>query len=336
MDEDAFRREAAADAEWLLQYQGTQEIHIQLANLLLQSPFRFGGVEIHPIPNTGDLTEYQLKYKGSFENRSLVDAVNSYAVVRESPGLGTKAWRNAVEMAEGVLTVIRAIGVPTLWGWDWREAGVAGRGPASGFVILRDRVGPWDMSMPGYISIGMPLMAWYMRLEDMIRNYSLKEIECVERIYLKQRPSKMEWKALRALHWLGEATFPADIASKFAKLSIAFETAVGGQVRGDDQLKEIGITQMLAERTAFLLGKNRQTRLDWHRAVVKLYGSRSKVMHGELEPISEEDLKKWAFLVWKVVRALLNRVSEFTTVEQFEHWVRTQRYMLPSDSGQTS
>lgn len=171
-----------------------------------------------------------------------------------------------------------------------------------------------------------------MELEDLIRNYSLAEAREVERIYSIDRPTRMETKVRQALLWLGDATFPADNQSKFAKLSIAFETAVGGAPSRDDQLKEIGITQMLAERTAFLLGSGRVERLDWHRAVTKLYGSRSKVMHGETDPITDDELAKWAYLVWIAVRALLNRVSELRSVEDLETWVRSQRYSLPSDS----
>ena len=170
-----------------------------------------------------------------------------------------------------------------------------------------------------------------MELEKLMRNYSAREIQAVERIYLAERTTMIETKVRQALSWLGDSTFPADNPSKFAKLSIAFETAVGGAPSRDDQLREIGITQMLAERTAFLLGKDQAERIEWHRAVTKLYGSRSKVMHGDTDPITDDELAKWAYLVWIAVRALLNRVSEFSTVEQFESWVRGQRYSLPSD-----
>ena len=83
---------------------------------------------------------------------------------------------------------------------------------------------------------------------------------------------------------------------------------------------------MLAERTAFLLGHDKKSRSSWHDAVKKLYRIRSRIMHGELESVGDDHLKHWAFLVWKTVRAVLNRTSEFGTVEQFAKWVRKQRY----------
>ena len=169
-----------------------------------------------------------------------------------------------------------------------------------------------------------------MRLEHMLGNWSEPEIKKIESIYTGERPTKMERKALQAMLWLGEATLPASNSSKFAKVSIAFETAVGGDAKGDDELKEIGITEMLAERTAFLLGDDRESRMSWHKAVKKLYGSRSKVMHGELDPISNEELTRWAYLVWTATRALLNGLHAWNSVEDFVRWVRVQRYTLPT------
>jgi hypothetical protein len=145
---------------------------------------------------------------------------------------------------------------------------------------------------------------------------------------VKEHPSKLENKALQSLIWLGEATFPAEKASKFAYLSIAFESAVGGEAN-DEVLKEIGITQMLAERTAFLLGRSLEQRRGWHRAVTKLYGSRSRVMHGDSDPVSDSELTGWALLVWKAARATLRISADLSNVEQLADWVRTQRYVLP-------
>ena len=325
LDEGKFRREVAAKLKRLVEFHGSEEVHIQIVNLTARRVFNFGDVEIHPIPSKGGSPEYRLKYESPMRAHDPT-AVNAYAVVPRAPGLDTKAWLSAVDVCERVLKLIRAIGLPTLWGREWRQAGLYGRGPGAGWLILRRRPGQWDTSLDGYHG------AWYMSLEDMLRNYTAEEIGLLERIYSAPSLSKMERKILQTHYWLGDATFPADNASKFAKLSIAFETAVGGQVKGDDQLREIGITQMLAERTAFLLGQDMGIRLSWHRSVTELYGSRSRVMHGEVDPISDDDLTKWAFLVWKVARALLNRTSQFATVEQFERWVRNQRYSLPSDA----
>ncbi len=325
IDEDEFRRKGTEVLEWLIGYAGTQELHILLAHLIVRSPLAFGGVEIHPIPNTGDTTEYQLKYEGPF--RLDADPIYSFAVVPHAPGLGFKAWLNAVEAVEEVLTIIRAVGLPTLWGRDLHQAGILGRGFASGWAILRERHrSQWDMSMATSPPFAL------MKLEGLMRNYTGHEIDTVERIYLSERPSKMERKVLQALFWLGEATYPASISSKFARLAIALETAIGGEAGRAEQLREIGIAQMLAERAAFLLGGDRDSRLAWHRAVTELYGLRSRLMHGETSPISDDELTRWAYLVWSAIRAVLNRVSDFQTVEGFAAWVRSQRYTLPEEA----
>ncbi len=324
IDEGRFRTNTAERIEWLAGNGETQELHIQLANLLLGSQFRLGGVEIRPIPNTGDLTEYNLKYEGPLGYGGPVDAVISYAVVAQAAGLGVRAWRNAIEMVERVLLLIRAIGLPELWGRQWLQAGIAGRGVATGWVILRQRVGPWNMSLGS----GGP--GEFMRLENMIRNWSSQEVQTLDRIYVKQNRTKMENKLLQAMFWLGEATFPASNDSRFSKLAIAFETAVGGDAKSR-QLKEIGVREMLAERTAFVLGVGPKARHLIHRAVSGLYGIRSDLFHGEANRVTDGELSNWALLVWATVRSMVNRCEQFKTVEQFATWVRQQRYSLPDD-----
>ncbi len=318
VDEERFRTDAAASLRRLIEYKGYQELNIQLVNLIVRSPISFGGVDIHPIPNTGDTTEYELKYKGPLGHGGSPDFVYSYAAVPRAPGMGSKAWRNAIETADQVLTLFRGIGLPHLWGKTWLEAGIAGRGFASGWVVLRKKAGrPWDMAL------GSGGVKDLIHLERMLRNWSEDEITSLERIYTNERPSKVERKVLQALFWLGEATFPASNISRFVRLAVAFESAIGGESR---RLSEIGVTEMLAERTAFVLGGRADARLAWHGQVKRLYGLRSRVMHGDMDSVPDDDLTRWAFLVWKTVRAMLNRTSQFSTVEEFADWIRTQRY----------
>lgn len=319
--EDSARQRCAESIATLVNFEGTQALHLQLANLSVRRQYDFGGVEFHPILNTGDTTEYQLKYEGPLGHGGPVDAVISYAVVPKAPGMDTKAWRSALDRVEEVLTIIRGIALPTLWGREWRQAGVAGRGFDSGWVVFRrGHRGPWDMSMAA-----SPLLS-FMKLDHMVGNYTGAEIRLVEEIYLKEEPTKVERKIVQALAWLGEATFPAKNPSKYARLSVAFETAVGGLAKS---LTEIGVTQLLAERTSFLLGTHTEDRMKLHTAVTDLYGIRSKLFHGEAQPVDGGVLARWAMLVWMAVRALLRRSSEIKSVRQLVNWTRRQRYSLP-------
>jgi hypothetical protein len=320
-DDNEFFDELRATIAFLVNYQGSQEIHIQLQNVFARSTFELGGVTVVPIPNHGDLTEYNLKYDERSFRSNDETAVNAYARVVQAPGLGTAASWNAISETERVLKILRGIGLPTLWGREWGQMGVTGRVVGSDWTILRTQPGFWSSGVRTNLRPG----TWYMDLDSMLQNYTNTEIQRVKHIYETPGRSKMENKALQALLWLGEATFPGEIASKFAHLAIAFESAIGGEA-SDDSLKEIGITQMLAERTAFLLGNDRQTRLHWHRFVVRLYGSRSRVMHGEADPVSLADLNRWVYLVWSVVRAMLRLSLEISTVEELAAWIREQRY----------
>jgi len=288
-------------------------------NLTLRSRFDFIGIHILPIPNYGDTTEHNLKYKGPVVGPN-PDAVTAYAVVPDSPGFETMALRNAVEAIDFALRLIRAIGLPTLWGGRWKELGIGGSSPDTTWVISRHRNGPWDSALNE--SFRKPAAS----VEELVSNYSSHEISRLEKIYLDSRRSQIKERVLRAQYWLADATLPTDNSSRFARLSIAFETAIGSEASTESRTTEIGITQMLAERTAFLLGRDRETRLQLHKAVAELYGTRGKVMHGELDLIDNQRLARWAYLVWSIVREMLNRSGDFGTVDDLARWVRSQRY----------
>ncbi|HUF52681.1 MAG TPA: hypothetical protein VMR52_02755 [Dehalococcoidia bacterium] len=325
-DEREVVDELETTVAFLVHYQGSADIHLQVQNLVAASEFSLGEVVIVPIRNQGDLTEYNLKYDQHSLRSSDVSSVNAYARVEQAPGLGTAASINAIVLAERVLKVVRGIGLPNLWGRDWGQMGITGRVVGSGWTILRTGEGFWNSSL----RTNLTPQTWYMSLEAMLSNYSATEIERVRGIYDNSSRTAVENKVLQALFWLGEATFPSETSAKFAHLSIAFETAVGGEASGDSYLRDIGITQMLAERTAFLLGTNRESRIGIHKSVAALYGSRSKVMHGETEPISEAELTRWVYVVWQTTRAMLDLSSNLATVEDFAMWCRKLRYTLPT------
>jgi hypothetical protein len=154
---------------------------------------------------------------------------------------------------------------------------------------------------------------------QLVANYTEAELRLLERIYSSPQKTKMERKSLQAHYWMGDSTMPGSSEEKFAKLALAFESAIGAEAR---RVNEIGITEMLAERAAFLLGDTPDARIQWHDAVKDLYGLRSKVLHGESTPVSDEQLLKWGFLVWNTVRAVLSQTHRFKNVDDLAAWIR--------------
>lgn len=155
--------------------------------------------------------------------------------------------------------------------------------------------------------------------------------ESISKIMVKNEQSKMESKLLTGLQWVGESTKPDTNNAKFTKICFALETMIGGEPKYED-LKVRGITAMLAERAAFLIGEDLNNRLDIDHKIRKYYGKRSEIVHEGQANISLADLDDFGALVRRIALALLEKLDKerdkLNTVEKLEGWVRSQRYTL--------
>ena len=92
------------------------------------------------------------------------------------------------------------------------------------------------------------------------------------------------------------------------------------------ELKVRGITAMLAERAAFLVGGGPADKSDVNKAIRKYYGIRGGIFHGDEEDISFDDIDGFGQLVRRIAIALLEKLNdlgdEIRNVEQLEGWVR--------------
>jgi len=86
----------------------------------------------------------------------------------------------------------------------------------------------------------------------------------------------------RALEWQFDAFTEEDVTTRFIKTCIGLEALLAEQ-------NEMGITEQLADRCAFLLSKTsveRKTRREMMRSIYKL---RSKIVHGAVTGLSHKD-----------------------------------------------
>jgi len=164
-----------------------------------------------------------------------------------------------------------------------------------------------------------------------------RQRKLVEKLILKPEDSRsnMENKLLDGMHWLGESTKPDTNRARFAKIGFALETLLGGEPQ-DEELKVRGITAMLAERSAFVAGKDLADRLAIDRDVRKYYRMRSNIVHGGERDTPLTDIDGFGILVRRLSFDLLEKLDKLggnlSTVEDLERWVRTQRYSLPRQS----
>ena len=161
--------------------------------------------------------------------------------------------------------------------------------------------------------------------------------ELINKLMLKAEHSHsdMENKLLDGIHWLGESTKPDTNHARFVKIGVALETLLGGEPK-DEMLQVRGITAMLAERAAFVAGKDFESRKKIDEDIRKYYGMRSGIVHGRKKDITLTDIDDFGKLVRSLALALLEKLdklgSNLSTVEELESWVKTQRYTLPKQT----
>ncbi|AMP15501.1 HEPN domain-containing protein [Collimonas pratensis] len=87
----------------------------------------------------------------------------------------------------------------------------------------------------------------------------------------------------RSLEWAFDAGIDEDEHMRFIKTCIGLEAAMS------EQNEEIGITEQLADRCAFLLNKTAIARLETRNLMRKVYQLRSKLVHGAAAGLSESE-----------------------------------------------
>lgn len=145
----------------------------------------------------------------------------------------------------------------------------------------------------------------------------------------------MENKLLTAIHWLAGSTKPDTSDAKFAKICFAVEALIGSEAKVED-LKVSSLTSMLAERAAFIGGMNFDDRLKIDKQIRKYYQKRSKIVHGETDNVTLEDIDEFGELTRRLVYALLERLDELgadlSDVNKLAEWVKRQKYTLPDNN----
>ncbi|MBT4513339.1 MAG: hypothetical protein HOC20_14160 [Chloroflexi bacterium] len=93
---------------------------------------------------------------------------------------------------------------------------------------------------------------------------------------------------------------------------------------------------MLAERAAFLAGKDYGSRIRIDKDIRKYYGKRSSVIHGEEATVSPKDIDGFGLLVRNLAIALLEMPSELSgelrDTQKLEAWTKKLKYTLHTDS----
>jgi hypothetical protein len=115
----------------------------------------------------------------------------------------------------------------------------------------------------------------------------------------------------RSLEWAFDAGIDEDEHMRFIKTCIGLEAAIA------EQSEEVGITEQLADRCAFLLNKTSTARMETRNSMRDIYKLRSKLVHGAASGLTSSE-RVLAREAEKILKAVLN-----TELEAVMEWYST-------------
>lgn len=315
----------------LVEFEAWQDIDYPIMNLWLKGePVKLGHVTFMAATEQ-DVKQWQKDYMTRLQG---IADMHVFARVN-APGDFAKAVSYAMTQVNSALDLLRMLSFPFHPFTDACRIGVIGETGFTTFAPIRINRERFAAQLRGNRTFAV----WQPELrKNILSKLDQRQQELINKLIVKPEDSRsdMENKLLDGIHWLGESTKPDTNRARFVKIGVALEALIGGEPKKDEMLQVRGITAMLAERAAFVAGKDLDDRVKIDEDIRKYYGMRSRIVHGVKISIQLRAIDSFGMLVRRVALALLGKLDELgsnlSTVEKLESWVKTQRYTLPQQS----
>ncbi|MBN1538371.1 MAG: hypothetical protein JW908_16660 [Anaerolineales bacterium] len=310
----------------LLHYESWRDIDIPVFNFKTKVEiFNLGNISFYPFSETDKSGEWWEYIKGLTEWKK----VFCYARIK-SPGDCEKALDYALINLNENLLILKGLAFP------FGDENIAPINTFNSHFYWHNRfirLNTPDENIkiegaPSTITKLGPFQRIFDLQNDLLYKISRKTLEKINCILLrkeKQKLSKMENKFLQGLSWLGEATISDPYKVQFTKIAFALEALIGGEAN-EDELSTRGITASLAERAAFIMGKDKEERIIIDRKIRHFYSMRSSIVHGEGKEISILDIKEFGDLVRQVAFSLIVKIEKIKDVNELQDWIRESKY----------
>lgn len=312
----------------LAKFEALQPIDYPIMNLWLEGePVKLGHVTFMAATEE-DVKQWQKDYMTRLQG---IADMHVFARVN-APGDLEKAVSYARTQVNSTLDLLRMLCFPFHPFTDACRIGVIGDTGFTPYATIRIKQRQFAAQLRGTGAFAV----WEPELKKhILSKLDQRQWGLINKLIVKPEGSRsgMENKLLDAIHWLGESTKPDTNRARFVKVGVALEALIGGEPKKDEMLQVRGITAMLAERAAFVAGKDLEDRVKIDHDIREHYGMRSEVVHGVKVNIELCHINGFGILVSDVILAVLEKLNELgdklSTVEELESWVKTQRYTLP-------
>jgi len=126
-------------------------------------------------------------------------------------------------------------------------------------------------------------------------------------------------KIVMSIHWYGLGVKDKKEVDRFVKLVVALESLLLGK---KDRLKK----QSLADRVAFILGRDKKTREDMYELVDRMYSIRGDIVHEGKYDVSEEDTLTLIALVRTLIFAMIDISTRLQSLKDIDQRIREIKF----------
>jgi len=278
------------------------------------SPIIVGDTEFKPRPFP-EKVEEEVKHIDPKGNRITTIALTS--------SLGDQAtiFENATTKINAAINVLRAFSFPIAHNDVLQEIRIEGDfRPLRSFGLLGypPGINPGIYKVAHYdIHIGGVIPLEIKRYQPMMNSFGFEEF-----LKIINSRDKFSRRIIKAVDWLGEATKPDILPTKFVKVAFCIDALVGAE---EYNIPDSGKRARIAERAAFLMGRNYRVRNTVWRAMSEIIKKRDEIAHGgSAIVITEVDVDEAGKYARGLLKELLLRSPKFKDVQQLAEWVRKQ------------
>ncbi len=315
-DYQDFPSAAKLEVKKLIEYNSSRPINIPLVYLKTKnSSAKFGLIEICNIDEDDLKDEWWKKITNSGGTQ---ESVQAYARV-EVTGDHQNSLIEGRRIVEDMLIFLRAISFP-ITTKTMHQFGLLNEFPS--LLLLPFKLGKpkenhkLEYSVQYSTWLG-PATFPYELERDFLSKTDQKNIERINKLIEDDYfdpSSDLKRKLFLGLHWLGEATKPDTVESRFLKLFFSVESLIGGSIENLRNTREV-----LARRCSNIIGGKQKNRI--YTKIIEYYIIRSKIVHGDKKIISEDDFSDFGAIVREVAFALLNKVDGFENIEDLSDFL---------------
>lgn len=327
-----FRKRTYENVESVINYKAFRDVDTLVVSLDVgKEKFIFGPVVFYPFGDTLKSSAWWGQARMTVSDK-MGEFIHCF-VRANVPGDLHRSITNGSKLASVALLLLRGIGFP-FTAEEKHQFGIINEYPLWKPVPFRVGVPKESASIDyhsKYVTDVGPTIHPYQLFEEILSNINSTRLELFLSFITKYGFSptgEIHTKLISGFKWLGEATKPDSLEARFAKIAFSLETFIGGEA-SDSNISSRGISAMLAERAAFLVGHDYNSRYSTDRDIRNFYGKRSAIAHGRTSIITPSDFETFGNLVREVGWSLLERADKFSTINELQKWVGDLKYSVP-------